>query len=443
MNGNESYKKLMGLWRTKKPSGALQFVVFIGVVIAILLAAFVTLIHTRTLFRKQSGFTVETVKNASFGIDYALNHTLPFGDTTTINLQDEDYKSLKLHKSYWGVLEKTVAVSRIKNKEFTHLALVGGYFSEKDRPALYLQDNNRPLVVVGNARIQGTAFLPEPGIKPGNISGNSYYGGSLIYGKTEHSQSRLPEIPASLTEHIVAVTKGTFEMDEDKILSPEGGKTYKNSFTETTRYVYNPGEILLQGTTLKGNIVVYSETGIIVDHSAVLKDIVLVAPEIEIRDRTRGCFQAIATKKITIGKQCRLSYPSALVIQEEEKNSSSENEASVPSGIEEENHIRIGEKSEVGGFVLYLGREKENNYISQVIAEEGSELYGEIYCNQNTELKGNVNGTVFTGNFIANQAGSIYQNHLYNGKITEEQLPVEYAGLLLEKKKKEVAKWLY
>ncbi|MBC9794702.1 hypothetical protein [Sinomicrobium weinanense] len=433
------------MWYKKMPSGALQFVVFMGVVIAILLASFVSLIHIRSLFSKQAGFTVETIKNASFGINYALQNTLPHGDTMAVNLFEQDFKTLNIHKSYWGVMEKITAVSRIKTRKFTRLALIGGYFSTAERPALYLKDNNRPLVVVGNTRIQGTAFLPEPGIKPGNISGNSYYGTSLIYGKTQRSQPRLPQLYASLTEHITTIIKGAFEIEEDRVFFPEGGKTYENSFKEHTRYVYSPEEIRLQGVTLTGNIIIYSGTRIIVDNTAALKDVVLVSPEIEVEDRTEGHFQGIATEKITIGNGCRLGYPSALVVQEGEYDLASENDnmTSGTLGAKNENHIHIGKSTEVRGFVLYLGREKENNYVPQVIVEEGSELYGEIYCNQNTELKGSVVGSVFTGNFITNQAGSIYQNHLYNARIVEEELPGEYAGLLLDTKKKGVALWLY
>lgn len=435
----------MYVWRKKIPSGALQFVVFIGVVIAILLAAFIMLIHTRSLFRKQSGFTIETVINANYGIDHVLSKTVPLQDSVKIDLFDEPYKTLSVHKTYWGVLEKTVAVSRIKNKEFARPALLGGYIPPEERPALYVKDNNRPLVVVGNTRIQGLSFLPEAGIKAGNISGHAYYGGALIHGKTAQSHANLPELPESLSDYLKFIARGDFPVNEDQVLSPEEGRVYKNSFLEATKYLYYPGELRLQGVSLIGNIVVYSSTRIIADRSAVLKDVLLIAPEIIIENETKGVFQAIATKKIQTGKNCEFGYPSALVVWEEEEKENSAENVSVSQQATEgsENSVRIGEGTIVKGIVMFKGVERENNYTAQVVLEERTNVYGEVYCNQNTELMGRVAGSVFTGNFIANQSGSIYQNHLYNAVITDEELPEQYAGLIMETKQKGVVKWLY
>ncbi len=39
--------------------------------------------------------------------------------------------------------------------------------------ALYLKDNNKPLVLVGGTRIDGKAYLPKRGVKSGNIAGYS------------------------------------------------------------------------------------------------------------------------------------------------------------------------------------------------------------------------------------------------------------------------------
>ena len=49
----------------------------------------------------------------------------------------------------------------------------------------------------------------------------------------------------------------------------------------------------------------------------------------------------------------------------------------------------------------------------------------------------------YTGGFIANRLGSIYQNHIYNGAILSTVLPVQYAGLILENTNLKIAKWLY
>ncbi|SFW21469.1 hypothetical protein SAMN02927921_00608 [Sinomicrobium oceani] len=426
-------------------SGALQFVVFIGVVVAVLLAAFVMLVATRTFFKKQSGMVTEAVRTAGYGIAYALSETLPLQDSVNLEFPETPYKNLKVAVNYWGVLEKTAAVAQVKNKKFTRLALVGGYTYPSERPALYLKDNHRPLVVVGHTRIQGKTFLPEAGIKTGNISGHSYYGGALTDGKTGQSTSALPDLPEALSEHLAALSRGHYTWDEKYIVSPKPGQLYGNSFSEETRYIYAPGVLRLQGLKLRGNIAIYSGERIVVDKSTVLKDVLLVAPEIEISDGTRGTFQAIATKSIRAGEQCEFGYPSALVVWENEEQTTGSNTINYSGEDTQQvtNGITVGKGSVLKGVVLFKGAEKENNYTPQVVIDEGVRLYGELYCNQNTELKGKVSGGVYTGNFIAMQAGSIYQNHLYDAVITADELVPEYVGLLMENREKGVAKWLY
>jgi len=93
--------------------------------------------------------------------------------------------------------------------------------------------------------------------------------------------------------------------------------------------------------------------------------------------------------------------------------------------------------------VMFLGDKISNNYKPQIELEVDAAIYGELYCNQNVELKGQVYGSVYADAFIANQFGSIYQNHIYNGKINALELPSEYIGLSLEDSKKNIVKWLY
>ena len=90
-------------WNQKIRAGALQFVLFIGVVITLLLLTFVTLAHSHSLFGKKSELFVKTIKMADLGLAYALEHDMPLGDTIVIDLPFEDQVKLKAIKTYWGI----------------------------------------------------------------------------------------------------------------------------------------------------------------------------------------------------------------------------------------------------------------------------------------------------------------------------------------------------
>src|SRR5690606_14436547 len=123
------------------------------------------LTHTHQQLNTDTDFVIETIDNANEGISYSFQHNLQLKDTTSIDLGQQDFKTLKVQRDYWGIFEKVISKAQIKNHQFSKVALVGASQSQTDRLALYVQDNNKPLVIVGNTKIQGLAYLPERGVK--------------------------------------------------------------------------------------------------------------------------------------------------------------------------------------------------------------------------------------------------------------------------------------
>ena len=423
----------------KLKAGALQVTLGIVVIIALLLTGFVLLVHTHKQFQIQTDFIIETTKIADRGITYALKHQIPLNDTTTVDLRDEDYKTLKVKREFWGVFEKVSVTSQIKKSKFQKIGLIGAKQSENNRTALYLQDNNKPLVLVGDTKVEGLVYLPKRGAKPGTISGHSYYGSQLIYGQTRVS-SDLPKVFSETTNQIESLEQLNLKFQEDQFLNIESGKYYSNSFFNPPQIVYSDRPILLQEVRLTGHIIIQSKSKIIVDASSKLTDVILISPKIEIQDHFSGTIQVIASEEVNIGKHVKLDYPSALVLNEKKvTNVLSKN----LNQAKEENTITIQEHSTLQGIVLYLGTQKKNNFKPQIELGENTIVHGEVYCNQILELKGSVYGTVYTNNFVTNQSGSIYQNHIYNGTISINELPEEYIGLMFNDSESEVMKWLY
>jgi len=426
--------------RLKLKGGALQLSMFIMIVIALLLTSFILLIHVHKQFNIKTDFVIETINNANKGINYALNNSIELKDTISVTLNDQDYRSLQVYRDYWGLFEKVSSRSNVKNKTSQKIALIGATQPEINRMALYVEDNNKPLVLVGNTKIEGLAYLPKRGVKTGNISGHSYFGTQLIYGQTELA-TELPglfkEISNNINEITNQITTLKTKTGRINLLS---GDNYTNSFSNPFQYVFNSEVITLRDVKVIGHFIIQSKAKIVVYPSARLKDVILIAPEIEIRNSVNGTFQCFATRIIKVGKNCELSYPSALILNE---NSTFKTQSSNLS-TQQVKGITINENSTIKGVIVFQGQTKSKNYKAQVFLENNSKVIGEVYCNQNLELKGSVTGTVFTSNFVANQAGSIYQNHIYNGTININKLPQEYVGLMFDNtKKKGLMKWLY
>ncbi|MCX2680346.1 hypothetical protein OOZ15_10375 [Galbibacter sp. EGI 63066] len=423
----------MGILKKIK-GGALQFVLFIGVVIAILLLTFISLAHSHRFFQTKGGLVIENINAVNDGINHSLRNNSVFNDTVVMNIYPENPKEISVYRSYWGMFEKVSVTSEAYGNKYAKTALIGGWFDKKDCPSLFLRENNRPLVVVGAAVIKGKLQLPERGIKAGSMGGKSFTGVISGPGNISKSSSRLPKLTQSLEQNMNQLIKGNFGegVQMAEVTYP---LRIKHSFEEETRVVYSDGAIELSNSSVIGNVIVYSGYKIVVDRSSNIKDAILIAPEIEIKNNSTGHFQALASDKITVGRSCKLNYPTALVITNDRRIENKEDESGV----------FIADNTIVKGGIAYLLDHSDDMrpYSPQIRISENALVFGEVYCTENLELLGEVRGSVYTSSFMVQKFGSIYQNHIYGGKLDIRNLHERYVGLLLDKKDKKVMKWLY
>ena len=419
-------------YKTKLQAGALQYTIFISVVIALLVFAFISLTHVQKKLSIKACFFQEVISSVNQSFDYLAHHNIPYHEQTEMVLSTEENVATVVHKSHWGIFDIATVTSKKRKETFTKTALLGGY--QQQKTGLYLQNINQPLVLVGNTRIEGKTYLPEQGVKRGTIAGHSYMGTKLIYGSIANSNEKLPKIE---NEIYIKMVRDKILLEENNIfIEFQENTRLINSFEKPTNIIRSNDIIELRFVELTGNIIIHSAIKIKVYPSAKLKDVILIAPQIEIVEKVNGNFQGFATKKLTVGSNCKLTYPTALVLTEKEKRTTQNNN-------EEVNQINIDKNTEIKGIIAFITKDNLENYKPQIVLEENTLITGEVYCNQNIELKGTVKGSVYTKGFIANQFGSVYKNHIYNGKILSNDLPLQYCGLSLKNAQQKVAKWLY
>ncbi|SNY99697.1 hypothetical protein [Flagellimonas pacifica] len=418
--------------RNKKlQAGSLQFVLFIGAVIAVLLLTFTLLHHTHSIFDKKTFRTINLIKRTDFALQKAMKEKLKLNDSVILNLAQDDGIKTTVVKSHWGIFEKYAVISKFKKNKFVKTALVGGRMDE-GFSALYLKDNDRPVVIAGNAKITGNVYLPKQGIRPGSIRGQFYQFTNPVYGNVKQSTKVLPPVDDELKAYLRHLLIGGFEMSNETNIRFSNRLHLLNSFESPTQFIQ--GDVLrLSDVKLRGNILVKATDKIIVSKSANLQDVLLIAPEIEIENGFSGRLQAIASNHIKMNRRVNLEYPSAIIVDR----------GVTPNPKEPRKpNIEIGSDSSIKGIVAYFERTQENQFFPQVVISEKALVYGEVFCEKNIELKGDVIGNVTTNAFMAMENGSVYQNHLFGGTINVTFLSEQYVGLLLNKQKG-VSKWLY
>ncbi|SHH87909.1 hypothetical protein [Flavobacterium defluvii] len=426
--------------KLKLKSGALQFTVFIAVLIALLLAGLVLYAYTFIYMKEQSKGAIENIQISDNGIQYLLEQKELNTDTTKIDFLQKENQMIKTHLSQWGVFQKGIVTTQFRKKKFIKTAIIGSLIIADKSPTLFLQETHNALTVVGSTKIKGIAYLPTQGVNSGYIAGNSYYGTQLIYGQIEKSTSELPKPEKNFLDAVNFYLKDYKIENQTDFINLNSAARITNSFKEKTKGFYSQNAITLENKTISGNIIIKSETAIKIRKTALLNDIILIAPIIEVEDETIGNFQAIASKKIILGKKCNFSYPSALLLFQDNKNSVTDN---TTSNTLSENQIFVGEGSIFRGCVTYIQTKETSDFQTQIVLEKDSRIKGQVYCNGNLEIKGKVSGSVYTKQFVANQAGSIFMNHIYNATIENETVPEIYGGIILEQEPKTVLKWLY
>ena len=429
-------------WIYRLQSGALQFTIFISVIILLLLAGVILLAYTHRFFIEQSKAIVDNIQLADSGIIALQQQDSISTDTFSLSLKESrDEQTVRLHLSQWGIFEKGYVKSTHRKKEFTKCVLLGSGLTSVKRPSIYLNDHYNPLAVVGNTFIKGNAILPAQGVRPGNISGNSYYGKALINGEITTSTSELPKLKHDYKTQLLYYLKEYQPQNPESFIPLGQSRTIVNSFTQRTKGYYTDSPLILENVTIRGNIIIRSAKKIVIRKTAHLNDIIIIAPEIIVEDAVVGNFQAIADTKLKVGQECRLQYPSALIMLENANQISP-----VLGSIDQfNNQIFIDKGSIVKGTLCYFNSTiQERDFKVNVYLGEKSHLVGEVFCEGNIQLKAAaVSGSVYTNYFVSNEGGTIFVNHLYNSRIDSSELPENFGGILFDNQLKNVMQWLY
>lgn len=416
--------KLKGSIDLKVKSSAMVYALFLLTIVSIVLAG---MFQMSTLNKNlESKFEIESilVNNSKSGIAYAQAYFLELepNKKTTVCLFNEGIDSVMLSKKSWGAYQIIESKAVHQQQSFTKQVMVGSD-SKSELPNLYLANQGRPLSVCGTTKIEGKAYLPESGIKRAYIGGTSYQGDKLIYGSKQNSEKQLPSINDELILQMNLVEGEKMEWDNEL-------ESFNCPFDSIPVHFYSNQPIVVDHQKLTGQIIIESTDSVLVTVNSILKDVIIKSPKIIIESGFRGNLQCLASEKIEIQSDVILEYPSVLGLVESEQK-------------DESATIIIDENAQVVGTVFLLSEAPNFRQPIQLSIQKNAILNGLVYCNGETELKGEINGSLYTQSFYLKTASSGYQNHLLDAKITNN-LPKEFIpiSLLEESNKVKIIQWL-
>lgn len=330
-----------------------------------------------------------------------------------LSLYATEKDSVSLEKKAWGIYELGLAESWINTDTLKKAFLIGASLTDSLK-VLYLADEDRPMSISGKSLIKGTAYLPKSGIKAAYVESSGYEDKTLVYGRMRDSERDMPAPDAELLKSL----EGLFAVEAEADRLPD---TIENSFFNPVKRLHlEKDDVFLSGFKAKGNVIISSDSMLVVDKDCRLDGVILVAPYVKIEDHFIGRLQVIATDSISVGEEVELSYPSALLVM---KNDTAKHQVK----------IVVGKKSVIEGALFAY--EKERSLLMPLI-QIGAEtlVKGEIWSKGYVALSktSRVNGSVSAIRLMARVASAIYENYLIDVKLDKTALPKYYlsSGLL-------------
>ena len=399
MNNYSSYSNHL-------PARALLYVLFITLLIAIISGSLISLAHIKNNQINEYLLQLQLIRNVDSGIALlkaSEEITIP---TTDLDLFSNQQDSITYEKKDWGLL-KVGLVTAFKSKRFgsrqlQKAVLLGDTLQKEQKAALYVQDDNKPLAVVGKNIIKGDAYLSNTGIKQGYVGGLGFNGSIPLEGTLKRSSRSLPLTHEErLSSLLLNIYSGT-------TTQPFVDSLYQSFFDDT--YHLTGSTIYLDKTILKGNIVVQADSIIYVSSNSKLQDVLLFAPYIIFEKEFEGRCQVFASEYIELQENVHLAYPSVLCLLQSVNST-------------ENSKIELKDHSSIEGLLLY---HQFAAIDKQLMIPKTVRINGQVFVDATLQLEGVVYGNITCRGFRVKTPSSIYDNHLMDATIDYTKLQKDY-----------------
>ncbi|TRW27543.1 polymer-forming cytoskeletal protein [Flavobacterium zepuense] len=314
----------------------------------------------------------------------------------------------------FGLFTVITARSFVKNDTVASVHFAGQY--DNNATCLYLTDFGNSLSYSGSVKLVGEKKLSSEDIRALYIDSKPNL--LTLSGGVSKSLNYLPEINNRLED---AFQQNSGVNSNLANVEKINDSLYFNSFFNETKNINISGSVL-SNVNIKGNIVLYSADSVYIKNTVHLEDVIIRAPIIVFEDGFKGTVQALATKRLQIGKNSEFLYPSGVTIFNDTLDEST---------------IIIGENTKILGNIILFGfpdRALDNNSID---IDKGGYIVGDIYCKGKLMLKSDVFGSVYTNKLSHKTAVSNYENCLADVEINSKKRPSYFIGVQVFNEKEE------
>lgn len=388
-------------------ASSLMNAVFICLIISIFCGCLVLIAHYQNLLNQKLYLQEDLIGRNNGAFNYYLNNTdaLDIGDIKELDVFDDGIKSF-VEKKSWGFYEILISKTIFSKDTLTKIALIGRTSDSKNPIAIFVTNYDKPLKLSGTAKISGLMKIPYGKTEQAYLNGS--IGNAIqIIGQQLKSESTLPKLDNTIVSDSYNYETVLLENIKDGSLI--------NNFDKETIILNLDGVDVLNDIVCKGNIIIKSNSRLAINETATLNDILIVAPEVIFNTGFRGNVQVIAEKVVKLEDNVHLKYPSSIYVK---------NDLDSVTVTINKNCILVG------GIVIegttYIGSLKR-----KLIIDKEAKVVGTIYNFGQTQMQGELIGTIFTDRFFLKTESSNYENVIFNGTINRDSLPKDFIELPL------------
>jgi len=415
-------------------ASALYIVIIIALVIGVLCSSLILAAYFYNIQYQQKNRYDRLANNVSSGGNLLLaGNDTSYSREQKFNLFNNDVDSVSLKRFFWGLYDIGVSKAFIQKDTLYKIFSIGNAIDSSKWAALYLIDEDRPFSLSGKTSIIGDVFIPKGGVQTAYVANQAYDGDKrLIIGNRHFSEKTLPPLNQirlnSLRQYLNRSPVGETTL-------PATDSIVRSFLFPTLYFNFKKKAETIQNVKLSGNIMLYSDTTITIDNTAILNNVMVFAKAIVVKSGFRGSCQLFATDSICIENNCRFNYPSGLGTMQFQS-----------SIVSKQEKISIGDNTEFTG-ILFTYEETKKPIMPMIETGKGVKITGQVYSQGIMELKDNVeiDGSIFTSLFLYKNPFTLFENYLINTIINSKALSPYYltSGLMpVAGKKKKALQWL-
>jgi cytoskeletal protein CcmA (bactofilin family) len=414
-------------------ASSLYIVVIISFVVALICFSLIAAAYFYRLSYQQKFRNDRLQNNLQSAISILLSESRStLSGDEKIGLFNNDIDSVIISQQPWGVFDVGSARSYFQQDTLRKNFMLAKSVDSAKWSALYLIDEDRPLSVSGQTSIRGNVRIPKAGIRAAYVNNQAYKGDpKFVDGHIYNSERTVPALEDKRLAQLNAQLSG----NPEALPFPVNDSLVENSFFEPTRHLKLDGSFTLKNMTLKGNIILYSDTTLFIDSTVTLRRVLIFAKSVVIANGFKGNCQIFASDSISVGKGAIFTYPSCIGLLP-------------PSGqqIGSPPKVSMGEGARFDGIIFSY--EKEKTPLPAIIYfGKGSRVTGQVYNTGIVALKDNIqiNGSITCRKFLYQTDFTAYENFLINVRISAKALSPYYLTsdlMPMAKKRKNILLWL-